>query len=372
MLGGIYTNQRCPVCGRKFKDNGRNALTCVDHPEYKADRFFVRFKKVFRRFTSYNEANRFLIGLRYKWDEGTFDERDYRKDNPLGFENLALQWLEVKRKEVKKSSFRKIENHMWRAIREWKQRNIKTLGYAEIEDFLLTQKTEVGGRDISDKTRANIRSTLHSFWTWLRKRRILKPDQVPEFPQVSFELSFRNIVDKETQRAIIEEVHRISYHINPKIWIGIKWLATYISIRPGELLNVREGDFDLGLGVVIIRHPKERRPKTVPLLPEDVELLKRLPRGLPDLYFFRHPPGVKGARAGMRFGDKYLYKWWKRACENLGIEGVDLYGGTRHSSARALREFRSPEEIKRATMHSTNKAFDRYFQIELDDIRNIY
>jgi hypothetical protein len=60
------------------------------------------------------------------------------------------------------------------------------------------------------------------------------------------------------------------------------------------------------------------------------------------------------------------------ACGNLGVEGVDLYGGTRHSSAKALRQFCSPEEIKRATMHSTNKAFERYFQIEADDLRTIY
>ena len=36
------------------------------------------------------------------------------------------------------------------------------------------------------------------------------------------------------------------------------------------------------------------------------------------------------------------------------------------------RDTRSPEEIKRATMHSTNKAFERYFQIEADDLRTIY
>lgn len=77
-------------------------------------------------------------------------------------------------------------------------------------------------------------------------------------------------------------------------------------------------------------------------------------------------------KPGQRFGGKYLYKWWKKACNNLGIQGVDLYGGTRHSSARALGEFNSPEEIKRATMHTTNKAFERYFQIELEDVRNVY
>jgi hypothetical protein len=47
---------------------------------------------------------------------------------------------------------------------------------------------------------------------------------------------------------------------------------------------------------------------------------------------------------------------------------VDLYSGTEHSSATALRKFRSPEQIKKATMHTTNKAFERYFQIELEDV----
>jgi len=49
-----------------------------------------------------------------------------------------------------------------------------------------------------------------------------------------------------------------------------------------------------------------------------------------------------------------------------------MYGGTRHSSAIALRKFRTPEEIKRATMHSTNKAFERYFYIEGESLRDIY
>lgn len=105
---------------------------------------------------------------------------------------------------------------------------------------------------------------------------------------------------------------------------------------------------------------------------EDREILEAMPTGLPDLRFFRHVQGVSGCRAGQPFGEKYLYKWWKRACENLGIEGVDLYGGTRHSSATALRTVCSPEQIKIATMHSTNKAFERYFQPGMEDALNIY
>ena len=39
---------------------------------------------------------------------------------------------------------------------------------------------------------------------------------------------------------------------------------------------------------------------------------------------------------------------------------------------RELRRQFSPEQIKRATMHSTNQAFERYFQMEGDDLREIY
>ena len=51
-------------------------------------------------------------------------------------------------------------------------------------------------------------------------------------------------------------------------------------------------------------------------------------------------------KLGRIYGEKYFYKWWKKACESLGIKDVDLYGDTRHSSVVALREHFSPEQIK--------------------------
>ena len=69
---------------------------------------------------------------------------------------------------------------------------------------------------------------------------------------------------------------------------------------------------------------------------------------------------------------KLFYKWWKRACDNLGVVDVDLYGGTRHSSAVGLRDFATPEQIKRATMHTTNKAFERYFQVSKEELQRLY
>ena len=201
---------------------------------------------------------------------------------------------------------------------------------------------------------------------------MLRLDQVPDFPEVKFQLGFRTTVDKDTQESILDKIHEMTFHINPKIWLGIKWLCTYIAIRPGEMIRVKEKHIDLGNGYLIIPEPKEKKPKLVPLLDEDINLIREFPKAFPELPFFRHVRGIQSLKENQPFGEKYFYKWWVRACNDLGIEGVDLYGGTRHSSAIALRKFRTPEEIRRATMHSTNKAFERYFRMESDDLRSIY
>ncbi len=56
------------------------------------------------------------------------------------------------------------------------------------------------------------------------------------------------------------------------------------------------------------------------MLPEDLEIVKSFPKLISnDLDFFRYQ--------GRKFGNKRLYRWWKKACANLGIEKVDLYDG---------------------------------------------
>lgn len=58
---------------------------------------------------------------------------------------------------------------------------------------------------------------------------------------------------------------------------------------------------------------------------------------------------------------------------NLGIKGVDLYGGTRHSTVTFLAQHFSRDEIKEhGTGHETSKAFDRYMQAEASKSLNIY
>jgi len=313
----------------------------------------VRFgEKLCKHFKTLELAERFLTGIRFKVDEGTFDIRDYKSNNPLGFANLIDKWLELKRKTIKPVSYGNIKREVYRAIKGWGNTNVKLLGFAELEDFIYSRD------DISEKTRAHIKSYLHDFFKWIGDRYDIA---MPKFPKVTFELGWRNITDIATQQAIISEIRRISYDINPKIWLGVKWLAIYISVRPGELIRIQEKDINRKAGFIVIPHPKEKQPKIIYLMEDDIELLRQFPTGLPNLYFFRHQKGNGSAAPGQRFGKDYCYKWWKVACKNLGIEGVDLYGGTRHSTTTALGKVCTPEEIQDATGHAS-KAFQRYFQ----------
>ncbi|MBC8461131.1 MAG: hypothetical protein H8D67_24360 [Deltaproteobacteria bacterium] len=342
--------------------NRNNNLTCPNHPEIHPTKYRVTFRGIYRRFNNYTEALRFLTGLRYKVDEGSFDRRDYEEKQPLGFKNLTQQYLEIKRYQVKFNTWRKLADHLKKACDIWENKNIKHVLYGDIELFIT-------GLKLSSKTKHNHLTSLKQFFRWAEKAyRIPQPD----FPEISFELGWRKTISKDLQQEIIQEVYQISKPVNVKIWLGIKWLSTYFNCRPGEILDIKEGDIDLSNGEILIRHTKEKKTKVIYLLPDDVAILKSFPTSLPHLYFFRHRPGIKGIKAGNKFGIHLFYTYWKKACDNLDVKGVDLYGGTRHSSVRALRGSYTPEQIKLASMHSTNKAFERYFQVDGEYLRDIY
>ncbi len=86
----------------------------------------------------------------------------------------------------------------------------------------------------------------------LRKRKIITHQQFPEFPETPYELGYRNITDIVTQQKILIEVKGLTYHINPKIWLGIKWLCTYIPMRPQEMMNLKEEDIFPDMGILFI------------------------------------------------------------------------------------------------------------------------
>ncbi|MCG8634909.1 MAG: hypothetical protein MI863_13830 [Desulfobacterales bacterium] len=192
---------------------------------------------------------------------------------------------------------------------------------------------------------------------------------MPEFPDIRFKLAWRNIVSMEDQAAILEEVRRLTFDANPRIWLGIKLLSMYPKVRPGEMMNVLEGHINLDEKWILFPDPKEGIPKFIHLLDEHAQLIREIrgPKGLPDMFFFRHITARPGVKAGTRFGQKQFRMWWNRACKNLGIEGVDLYGGTKHSTVTALGTVLTPEQIQRGATGHVSDAFKRYMLPDINE-----
>lgn len=58
----------------------------------------------------------------------------------------------------------------------------------------------------------------------------------------------------------------------------------------------------------------------------------------------------------------------QKRLSTLNIEGIDLYGGTRHSTLPRSEN----NSLLNRSKHSTNKAFDRFLHVQSDDALSIY
>ena len=360
MKGNITTREKCFVCKNNLIHNERRGgCFCPEHPQVGATTFIVRFgTDVYRRFNSYSKAEQFLIGLRYKTGEGSYDPNDYKKENPNSFRNLSEKYLN--RKKTRKS-FSNIRNYIRVATEHWGDTNVKYINGADIEDFLFSIQ------GISEKTRSNYKSTLSDFWKYLHKRRVITIAQMPEFPEIEYDLGYRKFTTWDEQALILDTIKEMAP--NPKQWFGIELLSVYTKLRPKDLLQSTEGDIELGTGMLFIHYPTKKKNSllTVRLAPDHITILKELKNqypALPNIKFFRHLDGISGVKKDAPFGEKYFYKAWISACEKLEIEGLDLYGGTRHTTTTEIGKLQGKEAAKKHSGHRTNKAFDRYCQMD--------
>jgi integrase len=363
MKGRIYTSQKCFHCQSPLTYiEGRGFLQCETHHEIKwTGSCIVRFGRTHtKRFQTVIEAERHLTYLRVQTDNGNFDQREWAKNQPLSFLSLRENFLEAKtRSGITPKQIRHIKHVLDLAGKSWDTMQIKDIAEGEIDDFFSAD------HGISNKTLSNWKTVIHDFFVWVVRREKRRSQlEMPEFPEIHFNMEMKTIVSIDDQQAIIEEVKRISWQHNPRIWLGIKLLSIYPRVRPGELLNVKEGHINLTENWIVFPHPKEKEPKFIHLLPEHAALIKEIRNvapAMPNVFFFRHLKSRSGVNVGGKFGPKYLNVWWKKACKNLGIESVAVYAGTKHSTVTALGKIMSPEQIKHNVTGHTSNAFQRYF-----------
>ena len=342
---------------------------------------------------TYTEAEQLLDTIRYQKGKGVLDERDYQASEPLGFANLVKSYLVFKERQGL-ASFYHIKRYMNRAAEFFGNVNVKDLKRKDFRQFLdsLVKIDKKTGKPIlkkradgvkrpiplSDKSKHNHRIQLHDFYHdyLYDEEEILRLDQLPRFPKVEYELGFRKFTDIETRETIVGKIKKDTYKTNPKIWLGIDILCSYGRIRPKDLSRLKEGDIDLEYGFMTFWRPtkskKNKRPKVVSikLLDYHIEEFKRIKKDQPatdPVPFFRHPAN-HSRQPNQPFGKDYLYRAWKKACKEFGLDDLDLYGGTRHTSTTAIGKTLGKKQAKNYSGHDSNAAFDRYCQVgEQDD-----
>ena len=365
MKGSIYTAQKCFECGGGLKYvEGHRILQCPKHSKatWAGDCRVGFGKRHTMRFKTVLDAERHLTYLRAQVDHEDYDPRDWLKSAPLSFGSLREKFVLSKKKDqISPKQLQHITYVLEKAGKDWDRISIKDIAEGEIEDFF-DQNHGVG-----NKTLSNYKTVLHDFWTWVVRREKRKSGiEMPEFPDIKFELGMKKIVSMDDQAAIMEEVRRISWEQNPRIWLGIWLMSWYPKVRPGEMLSLKEGHINLADNWMVIPHPKEKnKPKFVSLLQEHAdaihEIQSMVPAALPDMFFFRHLKTKSGVKAGVTFGPKYFNKWWQKACKNLGISGVSVYPGVKHSTVTALGKVLTPEQIQHDVTGHVSDAFKRYF-----------
>lgn len=168
--GRIYSDQRCPICNERYYHNEKlKGLVCHTHQDQRASRFVVRFgRKLTLRFKNYEDAARTLTGLRYEVDQSRYDIRNYQKGQPLLFVNASSKYLEIKKREVSPHQLQSYTRWLKQAAEFWGEEiSVKIIDFGMLEDFL-------NSFDLADTTRDKIKSCLHTFFEWCKRRKYIQ------------------------------------------------------------------------------------------------------------------------------------------------------------------------------------------------------
>ena len=347
--------------GRVFKDRG--------------DRWCIRLKNRIKiccdkngeTFYSKQHAQATLIRISAEIEAGTFDRDFYSrsKKSLLSFSVYASEWLQgykrkVERGELAPTYLRSIKQYVSSMfIPYFGDTNIREIKGRQLKSFYLTLEQ-------NPKTIVNIMSALKKLFRDALDDEVI--EQMPNFPRnPRVPEPHWKWIDEESQDKILKEFDTDTHY-------AIYFLCCH-GCRTGELRALKHSDLDLEHGTVTIQRAfsgtklvettKSKRSRVLPLDETWLELYFSRPIPINrDMFVF--------TKNGKPLSHTWLSKQWRKACDKLGIEGLTLYEGSRHSLAsQAANRGESLYLIGKMLGHSTSKMTERYSHIESNALKQI-
>ncbi|KJU85050.1 protein containing Integrase, partial [Candidatus Magnetobacterium bavaricum] len=194
----------------------------------------------------YSRAIRRMTVIRSEIDNKTFNPDDFMasKIKERLMETKLNDWLEQKSEEEEANELSPdtirhyqsyTKNHF---IPYFKGLDVKEVEFHHIENF----KDRLPKR-LKIKTRRNILNALHSFFTWLRRKGIIK--EVPNFPEIrGDDAKMRTSIDIDQQQEVLKRL--------PKHHRDIFAFAFETGLRGGELCALKVKDVDLNRKTILV------------------------------------------------------------------------------------------------------------------------
>lgn len=374
MKGGVYTKEKCPICGGRFEQLG-DALRCSSHQTI-PKKFFVQiYSKETNShisiysdsrgysFSSYDQALRILTKIRAEIDAGAFDPSRYipQKLKPLQFRNWSSEWLkkmEIKtqKKLISPSYLKELRRYVTIFQEHFKEMDIRDIGTKKVNELHLN----LNG---SPKYILNLMSCLHKMlsdafdWGDIGK--------IPKFPKIDVPEPDFKTIDLDQQDAVIQNIENMMDRAY------ILFTARQMA-RPSETRALFWDDLDFKHTQVVIRRhfslnelrvtTKSKRIKILPLDGEVKDFLQRLPRHITSPFVFQ--------KNGRPYSESYARKLWNEITSKMGIK-ISLYQGTRHSSATEAVNRVGMDRVQEFLGHTRSTMTKRYAKMNPNGLKSV-
>ncbi|MBF0592032.1 MAG: tyrosine-type recombinase/integrase [Nitrospirae bacterium] len=315
----------------------------------------------------YKRANRQITIIRSAIDNKTFNPDDFiaSKVNERLMENKLNDWLDQKSEEEQADElspdtirhYQSYAKHHY--IPFFKGLDVKEVEFSHIENF----KDKLPKR-LKIKTRRNILNALHSFFTWLRRKGVIK--EVPNFPEIrGNDAKMRTSIDVDQQKEALKRL--------PKHNRDIFAFAFETGLRGGELCALKVKDVDMNKKTILVqrsfsRHKLRETTKThmkhyMPLSDTALEIVQRnIKDKTPDAFLFINK------RTKTFYTVNNLCRSWR---EYSGLD-VSFYEASRHSFITQLVEDNAnPFVAKELARHTDLRTTQKYYHATSSKLRDV-
>jgi len=373
---------KCPTCKIKWDTVQKTYICnkCGNLPE----KFFIQiyikrygkvriYSHIGIPFVNQKHAENVLIRMRSEVDDNSFDLRNYQaKDlKQLRFKVFAEKWIThyYKREEndeIARSYFNRINSYVHdRFTPYFGSRDIRHINTGDIIQFKDQLKCLNSTKPLSLKSQKNILGVLQKIF---RDAKIWgEIDTVPNFPSIKVPDAPWNWIDVEPQ----EKVYNAVQDQHKPIYLFL----IHTGVRTQEAAAVQYQDLDLINEQVTIqrafsdgklRCTKTGKIRVLPLNPALLSLLKSLPTPInKDQFLFLN-------HRNKTYNNSELLRIWKNACTEVGVEGVHLQAGSRHSLAsQAAVRGTSIHKVSAVLGHTDIKTTQRYAHLDTTSLREV-